>query len=294
MVFGSHLYGTETPTSDLDYKGVVVPPARAILLGRVRGSVSTARPKAEREKNYAGEVEEETYSLQRYLTLLSEGQTVALDMLFAPPGALLASSELWREITANRARFLSRKSTAFVGYCRQQANKYGIKGSRVAAARATLDLLMEGEALHGPSAKLSVLHDAIRPLVERTEMMELVELEQREGVTHWDVCGRKLAYTATIKSARECIARIVEEYGHRALAAEANEGVDWKALSHAVRVGREALELLMTGAITFPLTAQGSRPGLHRRARRARPPRSCNQRRRVRRWTETQSMRSAR
>jgi hypothetical protein len=45
----------------------------------------------------------------------------------------------------------------------------------------------------------------------------------------------------------------VNEYGQRALQAERNEGIDWKALSHAVRVGREALELLQTGKITFPL-----------------------------------------
>jgi hypothetical protein len=35
--------------------------------------------------------------------------------------------------------------------------------------------------------------------------------------------------------------------------AESNQGVDWKALSHAVRVGEEAIELLATGKITFPL-----------------------------------------
>jgi len=37
------------------------------------------------------------------------------------------------------------------------------------------------------------------------------------------------------------------------LQAERNEGVDWKALSHAVRVGREAVELYQTGVIVFPL-----------------------------------------
>lgn len=47
--------------------------------------------------------------------------------------------------------------------------------------------------------------------------------------------------------------RLVDEYGERALQAERDEGIDWKALSHAVRVGREALELLQTGRITFPL-----------------------------------------
>ncbi len=32
----------------------------------------------------------------------------------------------------------------------------------------------------------------------------------------------------------------------------ANEGIDWKALSHAVRVGEQAIELLTTGVFTFP------------------------------------------
>ena len=45
----------------------------------------------------------------------------------------------------------------------------------------------------------------------------------------------------------------MDEYGDGALQAERNEGIDWKALSHAVRVGREALELLEAGKITFPL-----------------------------------------
>jgi hypothetical protein len=73
-------------------------------------------------------------------------------------------------------------------------------------------------------------------------------------VRHLEVCGRKMPFTSAIKSAREVVQRLVDEYGERALQAERNEGVDWKALSHAVRVGREALELLETGRIIFPLS----------------------------------------
>ncbi|WP_244310914.1 hypothetical protein [Roseomonas mucosa] len=42
-------------------------------------------------------------------------------------------------------------------------------------------------------------------------------------------------------------------YGERALLAERQGGADWKALSHAVRVGQEAVELLGTGRLRFPL-----------------------------------------
>jgi len=43
-----------------------------------------------------------------------------------------------------------------------------------------------------------------------------------------------------------------EEYGQRALLAEKNEGVDWKAMMHATRVCREAEELLLTHTISYP------------------------------------------
>ena len=73
--FGSHLYGTSTPASDFDFKSVFIPDARDILLGRAKGSISEKRPKAEGEKNYAGEVEEEAFSLQKYLQLLAQGRS---------------------------------------------------------------------------------------------------------------------------------------------------------------------------------------------------------------------------
>lgn len=140
--FGSHLYGTATPASDLDFKSVFVPAGRDILLQRVKGSLSNQRPKAEGEKNVTGEIDEEAYSLQRYLGLAAEGQTVALDVLFAPRWAMTCKpAPEWQEIEANRRRLVTRKSASFLGYCRQQANKYGIKGSRVSAARVALELL---------------------------------------------------------------------------------------------------------------------------------------------------------
>jgi RNA repair pathway DNA polymerase beta family len=257
MRFGSHLYGTATPLSDLDYKGVYVPDARDILLQRVRSTISQSRPKAPGEKNSAGDVDREIYGLQRYLELLSEGQTVALDMLFAPDAVMVSEAgPEWREIQHNSDRLVTRRAASFVRYCRQQANKYGIKGSRVAVARAALALLISAEAVHGSTAKLGTIETEVTAFVSRAEHASLLDMEMPGGrlVRHLEVCGRKVPFTSSIKSAREVVQRLVDEYGERALQAERNEGVDWKALSHAVRVGREALELFETGRITFPLS----------------------------------------
>jgi hypothetical protein len=256
MRFGSHLYGTATPLSDLDCKGVYVPDAREILLQRVKRSVSQSRPKAPGERNSAGDVDRELYSLQRYLELLSEGQTVALDMLFAPDSVMLRDPEPeWREIRAHLEQLVTRRAASFVRYCRQQANKYGIKGSRVAAARAALTLLLSAETDQGSTAKLGSVEPEVTAFADATEHASLLDVEMPGGrmVRHFEVCGRKMPFTGSIKSAREVVQRLIDEYGARALQAESNEGIDWKALSHAVRVGKEALELLETGRITFPL-----------------------------------------
>lgn len=257
MKFGSHLYGTNTPESDLDFRAVHLPDYQDILLQRVSGSVSKKRGKKEGEKNLVGEVDLESYSLQRYLGLLVEGQTVAIDMLFTPDAMILESSDIWDEIRANKNRFLTKKSAAFVGYCRTQANKYGIKGSRVAAARVASNTFQGIVDFGGGGKKVGEWHGALVQLVkENPDHMSVVCSDPRPNHTteqYFECCNRKVPFTASCKLAHEIFSKVFDNYGNRAQLAEQNEGIDWKALSHAVRVGREALELLETGNVTFPL-----------------------------------------
>jgi hypothetical protein len=256
--FGSHLYGTSTPESDTDYMSVHLPSAREILLQQVADSLGNDRKNARGQKNAPTDTDDESYSLQRYLQLLAEGQTVALDMLFAP--SLELASPLWHTIQANKDKLITKKSAAFVGYCRTQANKYGVKGSRVAAARAAMEFF---ERLVRAGHNMQKVDDYRHELCELTgdEHTKIVQGPalpmDAAGVirceTFFECCNRKVPFKASITTAYEMYKRVFDEYGARALAAEKGEGVDWKALSHAVRVGWEAKELLLTGCITFPI-----------------------------------------
>lgn len=249
--FGSHLYGTDTPESDLDYKSVYLPSRREILLQRVQDSIGARKDKIPGQKNLPGDIDNEAYSLQRYLELLAEGQTVAVDMLFAPKPEL--SSYLWTHIQFYKDRLLTKRSAAFVGYCRQQANKYGIKGSRVAAAKRAMEMFCEQRDRLGTGAKVQEVEDLMVGILD--EHTRLVEKETTAGKieTYFECCNRMVGFKNTLKEAAAIYSRIYEEYGDRARRAQSNVGIDWKALSHAVRVGGEALELLRTGWITFPL-----------------------------------------
>jgi hypothetical protein len=257
--FGSHLYGTNTPASDVDYKAVFVPCGRDILLQRIQATITNQRPKHLFEKNVAGDIDQEAYALHRYLALLSEGQTVALDMLFAPQWAMIGDpAPLWHEIVENRHRLLSRRAASFIGYCRTQANKYGIKGSRVHAVRSIVEWFDAAIAEHGHLAKLNIAAPTLSGFIaERqlahTAIIQIDHPSRPDPIPHLECCNRKAPFFTSLKDTRAIYARLLDDYGARALMAERNEGVDWKALSHAVRVGCEALELMATGWITFPL-----------------------------------------
>lgn len=265
--FGSHLYGTDTPTSDLDYKAIYLPTAREIVLGRVKGTIATSRPKSHCERNNKDDIDTETFSLCRYLELLMEGQTVALDFLFAPESSRTLQTdfgdEIMRKIYDNRDKLLTRNINAFVGYARQQAAKYGIKGSRMDSLKRT-SALLEKLYQKDPHVRLGAYWPAIEELVkeseslvslEKTPLIEVVKLKGPKGLIdqeHLKVNGRNIPFHATVKYAKEIVDKMLDSYGARAHKAHLAGGVDWKALSHAVRVNSEALELMATSQITFP------------------------------------------
>lgn len=265
--FGSHLYGTETPTSDLDLKAIYLPDARDIALGRIRGTITKSRSKATCERNTKDDVDIEIFSLDRYLDLLMQGQTVALDVLFAPASSYTYGLEsgdrpwLMRKIYQNRGLLLTRNVNAFVGYARQQAAKYGIKGSRMDALKRTKEYLDscddQYKKLEWYGAHFANLIDSCNELVslEKTPLVEIVMLKGPKGLMdapHLKVNGRAIPFHATVKYAKEIVGKMLEGYGQRAHKAHLAGGVDWKALSHAVRVNSEAMELLKTKEITFP------------------------------------------
>lgn len=255
--FGSHLYGTNTPNSDLDLKGIYMPTAREILLGSYQKTINKSRPKELNERNTKDDVDLNYFSLDRFLDLLAQGQTVALDMLFAPEGMITFKSDnyglAFEVIQENKHRILNKKVNAFVGYALQQAAKYGVKGSRVNAVRKALDYMKQYEST--PYMKLEDLYlTEGLPVELYDDFISVITTPEKNGgkSVYLEVCNRKIPVTATVKYALTILQKMFDKYGQRALAAEKNEGIDWKALSHAVRVNGEAKELLLTGNITFP------------------------------------------
>jgi hypothetical protein len=244
MVFGSHLYGTDTLQSDMDYKGIFLPTCKQAFLGKIPKSYNSNRNKAPGEKNSAGDIDTETYSLQYFIKLACEGQTIALDMLHAPENMLIESSSIWTNIVANRHRFYTKNLKAFIGYARKQAAKYGIKSSRLDAARNFIKLL-EG---YPSNTKLTEIWHQL-PTNEHCHMLGL----GRNNILQYQICGKIFQQTAATGYVLDIMQRFEKQYGQRARDAAKNKNLDWKALSHAMRAALQVKELLTDNTITFPL-----------------------------------------
>jgi len=258
MKFGSTIYGTSTPESDTDYKAIYLPSGNDIVMQRIQGSINNNTKKDERSKNTADDIDIEMFSLDKYIKLLLEGQTVAIDMLFTPDEFIEQSSPLWDHIRENKDKFLHSGILSFVGYCRTQANKYGIKGSRMRAVKDTIEFFKAMTYNH-PNSFDERLRDAfhistLEAFAEGKEFINVIMLTNKDGLSepYLEVVGRKYGMGITVKEVFKLLTKIWDNYGERSRQAMNNDGIDWKALMHAVRIQHEAQELLTTGHITFP------------------------------------------
>ena len=259
LEFGSSLYGTRTPTSDTDYKGVHTPSARSLVMQNADRVISNSTG-SDKVKNTADDIDDESYSILKFFDMLKKGDMVAQELLHVPVEKAIIMSPEWKNIILpNKHRLVARDIKGFVGYIRTQSNRYGIRGSRVAAARNATEMFAFWIEQYGSNTKIKDVpdfehfFDCFCELNEHAEVIQLpVAKGSTEMVNYLEVVNRKVGYTIALKEAHSIYKRAFDEFGSRALAAEKNEGVDWKALYHAIRVSEQAMELLRDGVITFP------------------------------------------
>lgn len=252
--FGSHLYGTSTPESDVDFKEIYVPHARDILTGNVKEHMSKNTNNTS-SKNTKDDVDHELYSLKYFFKLAMDGETVALDMLHTPQSLVVKSDlpDVWKYIQDNRSRFYTTNMKSYLGYVRKQASKYGVKGSRLAILRQALKRSNEWGQYFDNGAVIRLSHmKNVLPVGEFASWVE-TENEKTGKQTFYNLLDRKFQDTLTNKEFNAILVKLEENYGERARKAEANEGIDWKALSHACRGGLQLLEIYKTGDLVYPL-----------------------------------------
>jgi predicted nucleotidyltransferase len=251
MQFGSFVYGTDTPNSDRDYKGIFMSSIEDIIFGRKNDSIVTCSKikKGLGIRNTKDDIDQELKELRKFISDAIDGQTYTIDMLYTPKKWWTKTSPEWEFIIANREKFLSKKIDSFIGYCNEQASKYGLKGSRLGTVMNTVEILKtypESSRL-GDNPRLPENDFRKYIFYEHNRNNESVNEEMLE------ILGKKFSFNTHIKLIIPALEKFCNEYGERAIMAMYDNGIDKKAISHAYRCCYQLAELATKNRIDFPL-----------------------------------------
>lgn len=271
---GSQLYGTNTPLSDTDVRGVFIPTKEYYygFLDHIRSV------KLEDEEDT------EFFEIRNFLDLALDNNPNVLEFLFVPQNKLVITSEEWNKILEYRKYFISKKvKHTFLGYAISQVKRvklhrrwllnppkkkperkdFGLPENRslltqdqIGAFNRIVSLyleqighehelrqqLMQMEESHKYAHMVGQLVDtdynAIRDIVPVSEnFLEALEKEKRyaRALQEWK------QYQNWKENRNQERSELERKYGY-----------DTKHLQHCLRLLSEGEEILLTGNITFP------------------------------------------
>jgi uncharacterized protein len=114
---GSHAYGTNTPTSDEDFKGVAIPPQKYFLGYLERFEQAEFR----HQKDGLDCV---VYDLRKFFKLAADCNPSIIEVLFTDPSDHIQVTKLGEQLLENKQLFVSKKAKhTFSGYAVSQLKK---------------------------------------------------------------------------------------------------------------------------------------------------------------------------
>lgn len=243
-IYGSKLYEMDGPNSDDDFRGCYLPDKSTCFLGKIKDTID-------------GKGDEQLFSLQRFLRLAAEGQSIAIEMLYTPSDKTLISSPIWEELVKNRHRFLSKKMKSFMGFSKAQATKYSYRADRLNDVIKLRNFFENWcKTVSAPilgcnplDAKLSVLWDILPEGVNFQKSTNQFNRSKDNRV--YLICGRELQIHCSVSHVLQFLDLLRDEYGERVKKA-AEQKIDFKSLSHAFRVSYQAKQLVLERNLTFP------------------------------------------
>ena len=259
-MYGSKLYGTDNPNSDTDYKGVFIPNREDVLLKRDLEHYNF-NSNEDNTRNSKDDIDLQLFSIYKFFSLLKKGETGAMDILFS---MFRADTQVHNDkaftniMMENYKKFYNRNLHSFVGYCVGQSKVYNVRGERFNELHSFVKYVNKLVKEQG-SEKLESMFPEIDQLFLEHHYKYvkyiMADTSRGSGVPkegkYVEVLGKRFLGTVTIAYFSEKITEMEEQFGNRARASA--KGVDFKALSHAVRVIDEVEELIDHDFITFPL-----------------------------------------
>lgn len=265
--YGSRLYGTFDEKSDWDWKHIVLPDFEDMLIGAPVKNVFYCSS-SDKVKNTSDDTDTEIIPIHTLCKDFFAGQTYAIEVVFGIlQRSKIAGLVVYDDRIINIAeslvdRFLTANIQAMVGYAYHQSQLYSDKGDRLAKLHEFHALI--GKAIEMGAVtdddKLSVVMDLIFDDAHATmniidgQMLFMEDTFDHNQIKqrNFNLLGKRYPENITILEAGKRVRSTISKYGARANAAMVAEGKDWKAISHAVRITQEALDVLNRQYVVLP------------------------------------------
>lgn len=240
---GSHLYGTNTPSSDEDFIGIFMPPKEYVLgLKSVKEVDFSIIDKDSSGKNTADAIDKKLYEFRKFISLALGSNPNIVELLFVPEKSIVYQNNRGRRLLNLRNSFLSQMCVPkFLGYAKSQKHKMIIKLDRFTELQEGLEYLSEFEN-----------KQTMSQVDDRSKELKDPLFYRKSAGTHihcGDICFEPGVY---VKKARRMMKERISKATNRTELV-LKHGFDTKFASHLIRLLYEGLMLLEYRELVFPL-----------------------------------------
>lgn len=252
--FGSELYGTSIQnTSDQDLKGLFLPNIDTLITLDYKDTIKYTTGSQE-TKNTNKDIDIELWSIQKFIKfLLPNGNIGAIDLLFSlsNKNAVMYIHPAIIDIFINPSKYFYEKSIiSTCQYSINQAKKYGLKGTRLGILKNIVKYINEIKSIDNIYNTTKLISHKQNILEDNYDKNYCYENENKDGIY---ILGKCHMYSISFSEFCNRIEKQYKTFGERVILAEKNKGIDFKALSHAMRALTQIEEFYKNGTITFPL-----------------------------------------
>lgn len=237
---GSHLYGTETEDSDIDYMGIMIAPEDYYFgLYKIDEIDLSVESKLDTGKNDENAIDRKFYELKNFVNLSLKNNPNILELLYADDKSIIFKNVYYDILQKSRDLFLSKKEIydRFISYANSQKHKMIIKLENYEQLAAALEFFEK----QNPNEYIVMFRDD--PQVKKFFV---------EKGSHFIIGDLNFQKHMMVKKVVNIIKERLSKITNR------NElvlkhGYDTKFASHLIRLLSEGETLLKTGKLEFPL-----------------------------------------
>jgi len=235
---GSHLYGTNTPTSDEDYVGVFLAKPKYHLGFKTVNEVDCSIvDKDASGKNTHDAVDIKVYELKTFLKLAADSNPNIVELLFSTGDAVIFNTLEFKEFQNNYNLFINeRVRHSFTGYARQQFKKGIQKADNFKKLNELIDVLENYDD-----------NEMLAVVVENEPLLKTLDKGK-----HIEIAGLSFQKNLFVKKVKKQMKEKIKMASHRASMWE-KYGYDTKFFMHLFRLLNEGKDLLLTGKLEFPV-----------------------------------------